>query len=341
MSYPYKKFFSICLFTILIIFLQHCKKDQPISKTKSNTMLSTAMDEEELERPNLDTLNIYSLYSIESDGKYRSFISLSDIYKDSITVPPEILANQENESFERLKRIELPEFYRKKMLRGTGLQETDTLFLYNYEHNSLQKIQLKNLKAVAQLNLYSSEGDKIYDYYYMIGFELNDHKNTEEEAFLNDLTFAAIGKENPFAQEQLQSIVWTKIPAAEFPKNTLLKLNNLEIERSLKYENKDLIYYLQDWKSADYLRYRKLIVLNKKKEPIYSRLFNNSDEGSGLTQLNGIDEPESNYYQWTGKLFKNKPPVFFDLVNSSFGCPEILFVSQSHPRLFINCDPRH
>lgn len=337
----YKKLFSITIFAVLLSLMQSCEESQSKIKTESLTTLPNVSEILKPENMKLDSLAIFSLYSIENKGKYRTFISLSDIYKDSITVPPDIIANQENQSFENLSRIELPDLYRKKLLQGTGLTETDTLFLYNYEHNTLQKFQLKDLKAVAHLNLYSSEGDQIYDYYYMVGFELKESENKEEDAFENDLSLAAIGKQNPFAQEQLQSIVWIKIQADEFPENDYLKKKDLQIERSVKYDNGDLIYFLQDWKSADYLKYRILIVLDKEKELVYSRLFDNSDEGSGLTQLNGIDDPKSTYYQWTGKLFKGKPPVLFDLENSSFGCPEILFLRQSHPRLYINCDPRH
>jgi hypothetical protein len=58
------------------------------------------------------------------------------------------------------------------MLDGLHLTENDSLYLYNYGFNKLEKLPLNKLKAVAYLSPYSMDDEELDPSYYMVGFQL-------------------------------------------------------------------------------------------------------------------------------------------------------------------------
>ena len=74
---------------------------------------------------------------------------------------------------------------------------------------------------------------------------------------------------------------------------------------------------------------RKLAVINDRKEKIAEKIFSLAgSDGGEFLPLYGIDADESNIFQYTGHLFKGKPPVIFGFIAQSFGCPSINFLDQ-------------
>jgi hypothetical protein len=66
---------------------------------------------------------------------------------------------------------------------------------------------------------------------------------------------------------------------------------------------------------------------------------NSDHESETPAPLNYV---ESEYIeQWTGKLFKNKPPVILGFQYVAFGCPGITFLSPTEKDIYIYCDNRH
>lgn len=317
----------------LQIALQNCikNKDADTSQIEQQPIDPAPVDPK--------SFSIFSLYTMEDEGITRKFISVSDMYQDSITVLPEIILNQKNISFSELKRIELPAKYRDKMLKATGFKESDTLYIFNYASGFMEKSVVRDLNAVAHLNNYTGEGDEISDHYYMLGFELKEPINTEDELEKTYHTLAYIGAENPFVGKPLTKMVWSKVPASQLSEKNAENLN-LKLEQTYKYDDGEFFYFVQDWKGDEYVVKRNLIVKNRKNEVVLATNFENS-EGSSVTPLNGIDDEEYTDYQWTGHLFKNKPKVVFDFVYHSFGCPQITFINKNYAPLNINCDNRH
>lgn len=325
------------LFTFIIVFLLiNCHKNKKIDDSVKQKPLPTTTDE--IVSSSSYRFNIYDVYSLEDPDNNRLFVSLSDIYQYSLVIPPEIIANQKNIPFNQLKRIELKSNYRQKLLKGTNLSETDTLYLYDYDKNKIAKYALSSLKSVANLNLYSSEGDEVQEYYYMIGFELPQNRNTDE--YYNLLAY--FGKENPFAMKPLEKIRWLKKANSEFPIKKDKGSQKEYTKAEMYYFKKDgFNYFLQNWNFEDRPVERHLAVVDNKGKLIFDQVFSGEDEGAALSRLNFVDDPEYGDYQWTGNLFKRKPPVIFDFVNQSFGCPKITFLQRNFPALSINCDNRH
>ncbi|MCD9855704.1 hypothetical protein LUD75_13355 [Epilithonimonas sp. JDS] len=325
------------LYLSVLMFIFSCEKvEKKVVQTATPQKNESRTDTVSKKKINFDDFHIFDLYSIENGDRDDIFISLSDIYHDSITVPPEIIKNQKNIPFSKRKHFELPTFYRQKLLKGTKLSENDTLYLFNYKDNLLEKFPIKNLKAVANLNLYSGEDDEISDYYYMIGFELNEKVSREESMKKTNYSLAYFGKENPFANQKLNPVKWEKSSAKEFP----VKINSkLKLGKSYKYKVGQTECYLQDLMLENEINERKLVAVKNGKivlEKTYTK-----GEGAEFTPLNFVESTEYTDYQWSGNLFKGKPPVVFGFVSESFGCSAITFLDNSYPDLYTDCDNRH
>ena len=134
---------SLCLLS--------CKKE--VKKIATIDKQEITIDTISTEKKNLSNFHVFDLYSMENTGKYDIFVSMSDIYNDSLAIPNDIIENQKTKTFAELKHFELTGIYREKLLKGTSLSETDTLFLYNYRDAKLQKFPVHELKSVANLDL--------------------------------------------------------------------------------------------------------------------------------------------------------------------------------------------
>lgn len=326
---------QLLLLTVSLCLLS-CKKE--VEKVATfDTKQTITVDTISTKRKNLSDFHIFDLYSMENAGKYSTFISLSDIYNDSLAIPNDIIENQKSKTFAELKHFELTGIYREKLLKGTSLSETDTLFLYNYKEAKLQKFPIRDLKSVANLNLYTSEGEEISHYDYMVGFELDEAETSEESVMdKTNYSLAYFGKENPFSGKKVVPIHWKKTSRDQFP-FPLKNDKSLENTYSANFEN--LTYYIQDYKGEYGISKRKLAVV-KDNKVTFAKIFT-AGEGAEFSPLNFINNNEYNDWQWTGKLFKNKPPVVFGFISESFGCPCITFLDSSYPDLYTDCDNRH
>lgn len=324
--------FVFSLFTFFVACQNGSMKEE--QKAVSNSVRKDSITAPQIHP---DDFHVFEVHPMENGDDYHIFISLSDIYSDSISVPPEIIKNQKNLSFAELKRFELPATYREKLLKGTQLQENDTLYIYNYQSNNLEKFPINSLKAVANLNVYTSEGEEILDYDYMIGFELPKTESDEKAMERANFNFAYFGKENPFTGKPLKSISWKKVAANQFP---LKKQHpNLKPGDVYYFKDKEMQYFIQDLMGENEVSERKLAVL-KNGKLIFDKTYTRG-EGAEFIPLNGIVETDYPRFQWTGNLFKGKPAVIFGFVSESFGCSEITFLDQKYSEIYTNCDNRH
>ena len=286
-------------------------------------------------------LLLYDIEMYDRDDLVDTFISVSDIYMDPLSVPPEIIENQKQIPFEKLRYINLDNTYRTKMLKALHLTESDTLYIFNYSSGVVEKTPLKNLKSVAYLSYYVSEGEEVDNTSYMLGFQVNSEKKVEEEFYNKyDNAVAYFGSDNPFIEKQMVRIKWKKIKAAEYTNKIF---NNSELQKSNIYEFKNfgLTYYLQDYGSKENVILRVLIVVDKDKNIFFEKAFDLNGEGRAFNSLSGIETDNGIFSQWTGKLFKNKPPVIFGFTYESFGCSSITIMDQNKSEIVINCDNRH
>lgn len=327
---------ALLYLSISMLFFSCKKVENKQAKTEIPQKTEVKKDTISEKKINFDDFHIYDLYTMENGEGSDIFISLSDVYMDSITVPPDIIKNQKNMPFAKLKHFELPPFYREKFLKGTKLSENDTLYLYNYKENHLNKFPIKSLKAVANLNFYSSEGEEIYDDDYMIGFQLYEKVDRERSMDKTEYSLAYFGKENPFAEQKLEPVKWKKTNQKDFPVKIASKL---KLGKTYQYKVGNLDCYLQDLTSENEIIERKLVAVKGGKVILDKTIT--KGEGAEFYPLNVVEDDATNANQWTGNLFKGKPPVVFGFLSQSFGCSAITFLDNSYPELYKDCDNRH
>jgi hypothetical protein len=327
--------------------LLSCNKKEETRHNKHHLdkMATTENDTTETEEaPRKESINLFTLtYKDSSDV---AFVSLSDIYPLSDTASDTLaLPNIEKMEKQASKYFTLEKKYRNRFLSKTNISETDSLFVYDYAKNKLVSFAIKNLKAAAWINGYSSEEDWPYPrYYYMIGFEISKQSLNGFSDYYSDVIVYA-GKENPFTKEALKPIVWKKIAGKEYPSKPMKAgdraiLKNTVSGNTYSYRSESYQYFLQDYLDSNKIIYdRRLLVTNSNKDIIIEKLYSQS-EGTSPAPLNG-ENGDNSFDQYTGKLFKNKPPVVFGFQYESFGCPAISIIDKSNEDIYIQCDNRH
>src|SRR5699024_2290582 len=90
----------------------------------------------------------------DSDFFVSKFISLSELYEEDTYFDPKYLAHPATYTKRELMDIPLSAHYRSKMLKDIQLSETDTLYLFNYQKDKIQKFLVSDLEARAYLNIY-------------------------------------------------------------------------------------------------------------------------------------------------------------------------------------------
>ena len=219
-------------------------------------------------------------------------------------------------------KYQLPPKYRQNFLTASGISETDNLFVYNYEYNKLYSFPISKLEIFA-IKDYCFPTDETY-YHFGFALALNQLPQDYDP---NDTTFVYIGKESPFAQEQLTLLNWQKISDKE--DNYLAQAHGLH-------------YYLwtlgkSSWDPDYYPECASLVVKNDK-----NKILLNEDltQAYNTLPLNGKDKDHEYKKQWTGKLFKNKPLVVFGFF-SEMGCPVIDFIDSPLSKYDINLHCAH
>lgn len=286
-------------------------------------------------------LKVFDLTYYEKDSTQSiAFISLSDIYplsehQDSLAIPD--LTDKSVEEANQFEYFKLSARYRQQFLNQTKISETDKVFIYSYSKNKLISFPVSNLNVIACLNIYGAEWP-YSQFDFMIGFEIDKKYLTDYEKYYVN-TFVCIGKKSPFVMNQLRPIVWQQIDPKEFPSKEPISYDTSYAGKSLpgdtyKYEKDGLTYYVQElvrisdnWTSVKCL----LVIDAKTKKTICEKIYY-SGESASFAPLDN---------QWTGMLFKNKPPVIFGFHYVSFGCPSITFLNSTEKDIYINCDNRH
>ena len=228
-------------------------------------------------------------------------------------------------------KYQLPQKYRQSFLTASGISETDNLFVYNYEYNKLYSFPISKLEVFAIKSGCDPTNEK-NQAHYQFGFALALNQ-LPQDYDPNDTTFVYIGKENPFAQQQLTLLNWQKINDKEY--DYLAQTHGLHYYLATLGKMWDPDHYLE----RDYYPELGRLVVKDGKNNI---LFNSNYLSKTIyitLPLNGKDKDHEYKNQWTGRLFKNKPLVVFGFV-SEMGCPVIDFIDSSFSSYYVrlSCD---
>ncbi len=292
-------------------------------------------------------LSIYPFYKIQIGDTFKTgFVPLSDSYSWSESPDSQLVENQylgvsDYDNYHPLKGE-----YRSRFLARSGISEADHIYTYSVELDSLKTYNVKDLAIVAFISPYGIQSTAS-QYDYQVGFEIKD-LDLPGGYFLSTLVY--VGPANPFSKGKLVAMQWEKTETDNFPDVKLKERDSLLLARHPKptetfvFKNKDYEFYVQNIGNDERFgpAARHLVIQSARaKKLIKSRIYSDS-EGSYLKPLNGVNKAyKGAALQWTGKLFKNKPPVFFGFLGVSFGCPTIQFVDEVEGDVWVKCDNRH
>ncbi len=287
--------------------------------------------------------NIYNFNSYEKKPKSIGFIVLTDSfpwsYDDDNFVDDAYLGEND------IVRHKLSSTYRARFLKGLKIKETDKVFIFNYVLDTILTLKVKELSLLAEPNPYGSN-KPISSSDYLIGFDLEKKLgNNKVRDYYS--SFVYVGKENPFVTNNIKPIVWKETTTTTFPvfnlkeyqeylsKDELSFLKNSKPNKVFIFENDFYTYFLGDYNQ----RFRCLVIqLNNK--TVFSNLLYEGENGSFAPLSIAGKENEYNE-QFTGKIFKNKPPVLFGFMYYSFSCSGIQFLDNKQKSIRILCDNRH
>ncbi len=277
-------------------------------------------------------LIIYPLNSYEKmEGQTTGFIPLTDSYpwsnhKDSISISPEYLGNNEMKVFHVLS----PK-YRTRFLNIMKIKETDKVFIYNFRMDSIHTYSVKDLPLLAHITIYGADAP-ISPEDYLIGFDLQNALQIKDFSDYYD-ALVYVGTENPFQKGKIKPIIWKKMDANQFPKDVKTKFAS-KINKLYKFQLNNFDYYL--------LNENQLVIIDKSTGKVISETIFEEGESASLAELSFTNKKnEYAHQQWTGVLFKNMPPVFFGFLYESFGCTSINFIEKPANSIYIHCDNRH
>ncbi|WP_185288070.1 hypothetical protein [Chryseobacterium lactis] len=333
---------SILLLSLPLAIISCSKEEKKAADSTAKPSvdsIKTAKVEDKIDYTHFNIYNVSFISSAEKDQPADAFISVSDIYTEPKSIQEDLFKKQKSVPWDQMQRLELDETHRKKMLDGLHLTENDSLYLYNYEFNKLEKLPLNKLKAVAYLSPYSMDDEELDPSYYMIGFQLAYRQSNDLfDKYSNAVAY--FGNKNPFIEGKMKAIQWKKAEAGAAKK--YFTQSKLKPGKTYQAHYENMNYYLQDYLEEEVIMERQLVVLNDHNEKIFEKTITTADsDGAELSPLHGMEVNGDNAIQWTGYLFKGKPAVAFGFLAPSFGCPSITFLDKKEKELTINCDNRH
>lgn len=230
---------------------------------------------------------------------------------------------------------------RRLFLECLNIRETDKIFIYNFPLDTVITYELSEAPVVAFLE-HGGGGVPFDQRDFEIGIRLLEFPQmVGDYATYNNVAY--IGDENPFLTGNVKPIQWQMTDSTKFPDN----LENLEFSQYLEdYDKGETFIFSLDSVNIflqniidERLIGRHLAVVNSKTDSVIFQKILFDGESAGLRP---IPTEETNYhddfYQWTGKLFKNKPTIIYGLIYENFAFRRIHLLDATEPAIYIWSD---
>ncbi len=280
---------------------------------------------------NFSKMEVYTAtqYDEKDNGEISTgFLNASNVYFSNKKDIEEVLPKEVLKDTVRLN-IE----QRKKFLNIINVSESDNVFIYDVNNEKVHTLKVSSLPVIACINAFFDENHyEKTEKQYQFGFDLGDVLK-----YNCHINFATIGKQNPFVVGKLNPFVWKRLNPDRFRG----QLDIYEVPTEFNYEVRFVLSYVLNGLQYYLINKENLLVIDReKKEIIYNHTFY-SGVNANLTLPILENEKEFFHRQWTGKLFKNMPPVVFGFQNWVFGCEEIRFLNTSDLPVKVLCDSRN
>ncbi len=282
---------------------------------------------------------VYYVTSIDPYGEDEN-------YKDNVNISeaPNYNSNfysalDEEKTYSK-EYFEWDKAYRDNFLKAGGITKYDQLHVTKITIGQVASYPIKDLKLIANVNVYASGSGEYNVYDFETCLELPENTNT-------DFDFATIAIDNPFEtatdfkylkwypQEEIESLrhLYTK----RFPYLKSEFSNEPKTKLFYTSYNNYTIYSLDHVNKYNLLT--RYVIVIKENGEITNSFIEQEGESTGLIPLN-TDYLESSS-QFAMKLFKNEPPLIYGLSSESFGCPKLYYLESNYPNIILSCDNRH
>lgn len=282
------------------------------------------------------------------DGTAINFVSLADGFvfrdhKDSLVIAEKYLGNNKiiDDNYHQLDSI-----HRHRFLSQAGIRETDKIFVFDFNLDTVFVFPVKNQEITAFITPYGTY-KPIPQFDYMIGFDLtNDFIKLNYTTAEYSTNLVYVGPGNPFVTGKVEKIKWKISNVSDFPNEKMSKSDREKSSRyqpidCYSYSSGDYVYYLRNLTHNNIFVGRHLLVLKNNNDVKLSNFYFET-EGSYLTPLNNVDQFSGiEAFQYTGAIIRMKPRIVFGFLGQSFGCNKIDFISKDEPSIYIRCDNRH
>lgn len=231
---------------------------------------------------------------------------------------------------------------RALFLERCGIEESDCLYLMDFNSNEVEIMEIQDLKASAFLNVYESGARGPFpEYYYMIGLEIPSENIQNDGSSKYGGSLAMFGQDNPFLPEQLELMEFDSISCASIPSFLDYFPKTDTSCHCFEYRNDSMNFYVHEFNSAYlYPTSRGLLILNSGDSSLVRQMNFRDSEGSYLPRLN-VKGRRHRFNQWTGSLLKYKGPIVLGYIGFSFGCERLHFTDSMEAPIYILCDNRH
>lgn len=285
-----------------------------------------------------EELRIFELHQAPKGNQDKIFIDLSDWELwggkgKAVKIKPskDAKATKYKDSWDY---HQLSQEKSEEILDALNIKQSDSIYIYDLELNKLIVLKVKDyLPLFAHENPYMA-GEFVEEEYYF-GFQIDKKSilfNTENDS----LRFVVnIGRNNPFNENGVKKVIWKRVISDNFPIKEFSLENNDKTHKlkkeSYKFLNENYGYYIYRLGPE----YGYFIEVRENTGKVIFDFLQKSSEGIYLSSQDGL-------LQWTGKLFKDKGPVFFNMNHeNAFGCDYIYVMDISKEKIPFLCNNRH
>ncbi len=283
----------------------------------------------------------FDLYSVNKLGfgpYYLEFIPLSErlltgeIPKQAI-VPPSLLGPNAHKELDTI--YNLAGKYRAAALLFAGVEETDSVFIFNLNQNKVLTCRVSDLPMIALINPYGPNNN-VTQLDYVFGLDILGLKNRKQKNYLEQ-ELVSIHTSNPFIRGGVQPIEWVEIDSNTYPKSIKKIEKRYTPDRCFYYQYEDFDIYGRVYTSSNRPTALKIDVL-KNGHTVFSTT---AATGEGSDPILPMLDDQSYYANWTGRLFRDLPPIIYGIQSLSFGCSQVHFIQKEAYSKYIFCDNRH
>ncbi len=303
--------------------------------------LTTDNDTFEIEdNPRLFILGFRTIYDTNRIG----FVSLTDRYPfhphpDSSIISEEM---RKEPSGVKYNHHVIGSDKRALFLKNLSIQEDDQLFAFDFQHDTVVTFPVSELKLVGSLSPYISERDfPVPEYYFQIGFEIPyEPVRMMHRYSYHEIIY--IGKANPFKVGEATPILFEEISFENYLKEDQEQKDTTGKYKYLRFSHNGYDFYTKVF-AGQYYFARKMRVFHRSSgQKVLDREYGRGEGASAsIIRTPAMDIIREPYLQWTGGIFRGKPPVIIGMEYQSFGCEPVDFLDPAIPRIYFWCDNRH